>query len=140
MNAGLLAIQQRLESKKNPATIAFLEKMVPGSKKMYGVKTPDLNLLVKEFKTGGFVLVSALWKSGALEEKIIAIKILEKIGKADPERSIKLVKQFATEIDNWAICDGLGMQALRAARQTHQKEIFELAKKYNVSRDPWQRR
>src|SRR2546423_343639 len=140
MNAQLKAIRERLATKQDATTIAFLKKIVPGSQKVYGVKTPELNLLAKEFKAGGFELVKALWDSGALEEKIIAIKILEKIGSKDPGRSLRMVKQFAATIDNWAVCDGLGMQALRAARKTHPNEIFAVAKQYNLSKDPWQRR
>ena len=140
MTHELVAIRERLATKQDPTTIRFLEKIVPGSQKVYGVKAPELNLLAKEFKAGGFELVKALWNSGALEEKIIAIKILEKIGSKDPERCLKLVNQCATTIDNWAVCDGLGMQALRGARKTHTNEIFAVAKKYNLSKDPWQRR
>jgi 3-methyladenine DNA glycosylase AlkD len=81
-----------------------------------------------------------LWTAGALEEKILAIKILGRIAKKDPLRSLALVEQFAKKISNWAVCDALGMQGLKPILKTHQKEIFALAKKYNRSADPWQRR
>ena len=58
--------------------------MVPGKQKIYGVKTPVLNELAKKYKEGSFDLAKELWNSGALEEKIIAIKIVEKVGKTDP--------------------------------------------------------
>ena len=51
-----------------------------------------------------------------------------------------LFKQFSRQIDNWAVCDGLGMQFLRGIVKTHQKQIFNLAGKLNRSKDPWQRR
>ena len=140
MNTQLEAIQQKLSAKSDKSNIALFEKMVPGQQKIYGVKTPELNLLAKEFKTGGFELVKALWNSGALEEKVIAIKILEAIGARDVTQTLKLVKQFSMKIDNWAVCDGLGMQALKGPRKTHSEEIFELASQYNTSKDPWQRR
>jgi len=108
--------------------------------KVYGVKTPLLNDLARTYKAGSFDLAKALWDSGALVEKIIAIKILEKTGRADPGRLLGLFKNFSGKIDNWAVCDGLGMQFLRSVVKTHQKEIFDLAKKFNHSKDPWQRR
>ena len=140
MRDQLAAIKEKLKSKSDPSTIEFINKIVPGTKKAYGVKTPELNLIVKEYKNGGFDLVKTLWKSGALEEKIIAIKILEKIGVKDPKLTLDLVKEFSREIENWAECDGLGMQALKGARKDYAGEIFALAEKYNRSKNLWQRR
>jgi len=118
----------------------FFLKMVPGKQKIYGVKTPELNLLAQQYKTYSFDLARELWTSGALEEKIIAIKIMEKTGKKDPAKLLALFKQFSKQVDNWAVCDGLGMQFLRGIVKTHPSEIFTLAAKYNRSKDPWQRR
>ena len=133
-------IQQVLKANSSESNKEFFQKMAPGKQKMYGVKTPVLNELVKKYKDGSFDLAEELWKSGALEEKIIAIKILEKTGKTDPDRLLKLFKKFSKEIDNWVVCDGLGMQFLRGIVKTHQQQIFDLAKKLNHSKDPWQRR
>jgi 3-methyladenine DNA glycosylase AlkD len=140
MNSQLKLIQERLSAKSDESNIPFFQKMVPGPQKIYGVKTPELNLIAKEYKEGGFDLVKELWNSGALEEKIVAIKILEQVGKKDVKQTLQLVKQFAKKIDNWAVCDGLGMQALKGIRKTDSDEIFALAEQYNHSKDPWQRR
>jgi 3-methyladenine DNA glycosylase AlkD len=140
MSKELKEIQSILNSKAEKSNAEFFLKMVPGEQKIYGVKTPVLNELVKKYKSGSFDLAEELWNSGALEEKIIAIKILEKTGKTDPGRLLKLFKRFSKQIDNWAVCDGLGMQFLRSIVKTHQQEIFDLASKFNPSKDPWQRR
>jgi 3-methyladenine DNA glycosylase AlkD len=140
MSQELKEIQQILTSKAEKSNTEFFLKMVPGKQKIYGVKTPVLNELVRKYKNGSFDLAEELWNSGALEEKIIAIKIIEKTGKTDPGRLLKLFKQFSKQIDNWAVCDGLGMQFLRAIVRTHQQEIFDLSTKFNHSKDPWQRR
>ena len=140
MSSPLKTIQQQLRAQGDPANIQFFTTMVPGRQKIYGVKTPVLNELAKTYKEHGFELAEALWKSGALEEKIIAVKILEKIGKKDPERLLKTVRQFAEGIDNWAVCDAIGMQGVRPLVKTHRDELFKLAKKYNTSPDPWKRR
>ncbi len=140
MSVQLREIQKRLTSSGNKTDAGFFQKMVPGRQKVYGVKTPILNAIVKEYRSFSFDLANELWVSGALEEKIIAIKIIEKEGRKDPARVLKLFKQFAKGIDNWAVCDGLGMQFLRSIVKTHSKEIFDLAGKFNHAPDPWQRR
>ena len=133
-------IQRVLAQKSEKGNIDFFRRMIPGKQKIYGVKTPILNELAKKYKAGAFDLAGELWNSGALEEKIIAIKIIEKVGKTDPLRVLTLFKKFSKGINNWAVCDGLGMQFLRGIVKTHSKEIFELAQKMNCSKDPWQRR
>ena len=140
MSQQLKAIQKILKEKASPEAKAAHKKFVPGNERIYGVRTPVLNDLAAQFKNGGFELVEALWKAGALEEKILAVKMLGKIAKKDPKRSIKLVKLFAKNIGNWAVCDAIGMQGLKPILKTYQQEIFALAKKYNQSTDFWQRR
>jgi 3-methyladenine DNA glycosylase AlkD len=140
MSKQLKEIQKILTEKSDKGNIDFFQMMVPGKQKIYGVKTLVLNELAKKYKEGTFDLAEDLWNSGALEEKIIAVKIIEKVGKNDPFRVLTLLKQFSKQIDNWAVCDGLGMQFLRGIVRTHQKKIFELAFKLNHSKDPWQRR
>lgn len=140
MSQQLGAIQKILIDKSSPEAKAAHKKFVPGNEKMYGVRTPVLNDIAAKFKAGGFELVEELWKAGALEEKLLALKLLGKIAKNDPERSLKLIQLFAKNIGNWAVCDTMGMQALKPIVKSHQKEIFALAKKYNNSPDFWQRR
>jgi 3-methyladenine DNA glycosylase AlkD len=140
MSKQLKEIQEALSAKASKSNSEFFLKMVPGQQKIYGVKTPDINLLVQQYKTGSFDLACELWDSGALEEKIIAIKIMEKMGKKDPKKLLSLFKKFSKEIENWAVCDGLGMQFLRSIIKTHSKEIFAIAGQFNRSNDPWQRR
>lgn len=140
MSVLLKEIQNKLKARSKPEVKASHQKFVPGNEKVYGVKMPYINELARDYKGGGFNLVKELWKSGALEEKVLAVKILGKIAKKDPGESLKLVKLFAKNIGNWAVCDAMGMQGLKPILKTHQKEIFELAKKYNRSNDFWQRR
>lgn len=140
MSKELKAIQKILSANSSPEAKTSHHKFVPGKEKIYGVRMPFINEMVTQYKSGGFELVEELWKAGALEEKVLAIKILGKIAKKDPERSLKLVELFAKNIGNWAVCDAIGMQGLKPILKTHQKEIFALAKKYNHSTDFWQRR
>jgi len=136
----LKEIQKILQANSSPEAKASHQKFVPGKEKIYGVRMPFINELAGRYKNGGFDLIEALWKAGALEEKVLAVKILGKIAKKDPERSLKMVQLFAQNIGNWAVCDTIGMQGLKPILKTHSKEIFALAKKYNESTDFWQRR
>lgn len=140
MPTQLKEIQNILLSKATEATKASHRKFVPGNDNVYGVKMPVLNELAVKFKAGSFELIEDLWKAGALEEKVLAVKLLGKIAKKDPERSLQLIELFAKNIGNWAVCDAMGMQGLKPILKTQQQEIFALAKKYNSSADPWQRR
>lgn len=134
------AIRQSLISQAKKSNHDFFIKAAPGAGHIFGVKTPALNELAKQYKAGSFDLAEALWKAGSLEERIIAIKIMEKKGKDDPARLLKQLQQFSKTIDNWAVCDGLGMQYLRSIVKTHRDEIFALAEKYNRSPRMWERR
>ena len=140
MSAQLKAIQKILIDNSNKAAVDANNKFVPGSKKVYGVRNPVLNDLAKQFKDGGFELVKELWNAGAYEEKITALKMLGCIAKKDPAQSLQLIQHFAKGIENWAECDTMGMQSLKPILKTHQQEVFALAKKYNTSKDMWQRR
>jgi 3-methyladenine DNA glycosylase AlkD len=140
MANSLMTIQKLLIEKSNPEALAANRKFVPGHMKIYGVRMPVIDELAKQFKTEGFPLIKELWDAGALEEKIMAVKILQKIAKKDPEQSLKLVEYFAPGIDNWAVCDAIGMQGLKTILNTHREEIFSLAKKYNRSTNLWERR
>ena len=140
MSEHLNAIQKILKANSSAEARVSHQKFVPGGEKIYGVRMPFINELAGKNKTGGFDLVEELWKAGALEEKVLAIKILGKIAKKDPERSLKMIEMFSRNIGNWAVCDAIGMQGLKPILKTHQQPIFELAKKYNKSPDFWKRR
>lgn len=123
-----------------PAAKSSIQKFVPGSQKVYGVKMPLLNKLCKEMKDGGFPLVFRLWESGSFEEKMLSAKLLGKLSKTNPEEAITAVELFSANIDDWAICDTLGMQSLKPIASKYEKEIFALARKLNKSKNLWQRR
>lgn len=123
-----------------PEALAAHQKFVPGIKKIYGVRTPVLNGLAKQFKQGGFEMVKQLWKSGAWEERILAAKMLGCIAKKDPGQTLQLINQFSNDVGDWAVCDAMGMQSIKPLVKTHAKEIFSLAAQLNQSSNFWQRR
>jgi 3-methyladenine DNA glycosylase AlkD len=140
MQTPIKAIQEQLKAQALPEAAQAYQKFVPHAEKLYGVRTPILTKLAGEYKQYGFDLAEALWQSGWYEERIIAGKILERMAKKDPERALRMVATFSKEIDNWAVCDCLGMQSLKTLVKTHEKEIFALAAQLNTSKNCWQRR
>jgi 3-methyladenine DNA glycosylase AlkD len=113
---------------------------VPGAENIYGVRMPVINELAKNYKSGGLELARRLWNSGAYEERMLAAKIIGKSARKNPARAIEMVKDIAGDIDNWAICDTIGMQSLKPLNDKHKDEIFGLSRSLIRSNNFWKRR
>lgn len=141
MSEQLKSIQKILKATSNAAALAAHRKFVPGiGAKIYGVRNPVLNEIARSFRTGGFSLAKELWDTGAYEEKLVAVKLLGLIAKKDAARALELIQYFAPGIDNWAVCDAIGMQGLKPILKTEQEAVFAIAEKYNLSQNYWERR
>ena len=140
MSSLLKQIQQELKVNSTPEAKAAALKFVPNAEKVYGIRTPVLNMMAKKYKEYGFDLVKELWRSGAFEEKLLAAKLLNVICKKDPELSLKLVTGFTKDISDWAVCDAIGMQSLKPVSKKIQKEIFALSARLLKSKSLWERR
>ena len=136
----LIQILKELKAHSTPEAKAAAMKFVPNAEKIYGIRTPVLNVLAKKYKEGGFDLAKELWSSGAFEEKLLAAKLLNVICKKDPLLSLKLVARFSKDISDWAVCDAIGMQSLKPVAKKIQKEIFDLSAKLIKSKNLWERR
>src|SRR6187455_1494576 len=140
MSVLLKQVQKELKENATPEAKAAALKFVPNAEKVYGIRTPVLNVMAKKYKEGGFDLVKELWDSGAFEERLLAAKLLNVICKKDPLLSLKLVAGFSKDISNWAVCDTIGMQSLKPVAKKIQKEIFDLSAKLVKSKNLWERR
>ena len=140
MTKELIEIQKILRSRSSENVKKSFEKFIPSEQKIYGVKVPQLNELAKKFKKCGFELVEELWRAGAFEEKLLASKILGKICKKGPNRTLKLVKRFSREIRDWAVCDTLATQGIRGIAKIKKDEIFAISEKLIKSKNFWQKR
>lgn len=136
----LTEIRKFLKEKSNDKAKESGRKFVPTSEKVYGVYLAEINKIVSKYTSGGFELVEELWKSGYLEERILAAKILGKICKKDPEKTLELIKNFVDDIGDWAVCDTLATQGIRPIAKIKQKDIFELSRKLVKSKNLWKRR
>jgi len=136
----LAEIRKFLKEKSNSRAMESWRRFVSKSEKCHGVYLAEINKLVPKYASCGFKLIEELWKSGYLEERILAVKILGRICKKDPERALKLVRDFLDDVSNWAVCDTLATQGIRAIAKTRKREILALSRKLIVSKNPWKRR
>jgi len=136
----LKKIQKILKENSSPEGKAAHEKFVPGLEKAYGTRAPVINELAKQFQSGGFELVEELWQCEHIEEKILAGKLLGRIAKKNPEKTLSLLQLFSKDISDWAMCDTLAMQAPKKISKSHSKEIFQIANQLVTSKNLWQRR
>jgi len=139
-NQLITEIRKFLKEKSDNKARESWRKFVPTSEKVYGVYLTEINKIVSKYVSGDFKLVKELWKSGYLEERLLAAKILGKICKKDPEKTLELIKKFIGDIENWALCDTLATQGIREIAKIKQKEIFELSRKLIKSKNLWKRR
>ena len=138
--SSLVEIQKILKAEGTSEAKAFFQKAVPTPLHIYGVKAPLIDGLVKKYKGEGFDLVEDLWKAGSLEERIMAAKVLGAICKRDPDRTLVFLEKFTPELEDWAVCDGLGVGGMRGISKIKENEIWELALKYQKSKHIWTRR
>jgi len=136
----LKEIRNFLKEKSNNKAKESWRKFVPTSEKVHGTYLAEINKVVSKYVSGGFKLVEELWKNGYLEERILAAKILGKICKKDPKKTLDLIKKFVDDIADWAVCDTLATQGIRPITKIKQKDIFKLSKKLIKSKNLWKRR
>lgn len=136
----LKAIKTRLQAEASPEASESASHFIPGIQQQYGVRMPVLNEMTATYKTGGLPLADALWKAGSLEEQLLAAKIMGKLGRKDPAAILERVERYSGDLNNWAVCDALGMQSIQGIREKYQVEVFTLAHSLALSDNPWQRR
>lgn len=140
LNLSVKEIKKVLSAQSSETVKASTRKFVPAAQNVYGVKMPLVNELSKKYKEGGFELVTSLWVFGAFEERLLSAKILGRIAKQNPARTLLLIEKFSKDISDWAICDTLGMQSPKSLVKTNAKEIFAISTRLVKSKNLWQRR
>lgn len=97
-------IIKKLESLGTPENVAGMARFAIKTKKAFGVSAPVLKNLAKDIKkqtTDRHALALELWQTEIHEARIIAYLI-------DNPKDVteKQMDSWATDFDNWAICDG----------------------------------
>jgi len=142
-----VGLQELLQALGNPENAADVARFIPGMGESYGVPLPALHAIAAELARWGtrhpgeiFALVERLWNGGTREGRIIAAKVLERLGKRQPERTLALAASFVGGFRNWEECDQLACFGLRYALQRRPELVLPRCEEWVKSGDKWTRR
>ena len=143
-DAGLHDLLRSLGSEEQAAGA---RQYIPGIGESYGVPLPALRVIAAELAkwgqlnpTGAFALAERLWHDGSRDERIIAAKLLERLGKREPRKTLELATSFVGTIRNWEECDQLACFGLRNIVQRHPGAVLPHCENWVRSEDKWTRR
>ncbi|WP_291856371.1 DNA alkylation repair protein [Marinilabilia sp.] len=115
---------------------------------VYGLKSADVTKIAKEFrrqiKTYSrqevFAVCEELWKSGYLEEAVIACKFTESLSKQyEPEDFRTFERWVNSYVSNWAACDTLCNHTIGTFMMMYPEFVNEL-KRWAQSPNRWTKR
>jgi 3-methyladenine DNA glycosylase AlkD len=126
---------------------AGARRFIPGMAESHGVPLPALRIIAAELvKWGGgrlpqaFALVERLWRNGSRDERVIAAKMLERMGKREWAKTLELAASFVKDIRNWEECDQLACFGLRYVVQRHPKAVLPRCEAWVQEEGKWARR
>jgi 3-methyladenine DNA glycosylase AlkD len=126
---------------------AGARRFIPGLAESYGVPLPALRIIAAELVKWGqsrlpqaFVLVKRLWRNGSRDERVIAAKMLERMGKREWAKTLELAASFVKDIRNWEECDQLACFGLRYVVQRHPEAVLPRCGAWVQGEDKWARR
>ena len=126
---------------------AGARQFIPGMGESYGVPLPALRIIAAELAKWGqrrpaqaFTLVERLWRNGSRDERVIAAKMLERLGKRQWAETLELAASFVGDIRNWEECDQLACFSLRNVVQRHPEAVLPRCQTWVRSEDKWARR
>lgn len=116
MNNILENLRQELRNSIDEKTVATSQHFFKEKIRVYGVKTPVVQKISKEFfrdiqtlsKTEIFALCDELWQSGIMEESFVACNWSYAISKRFEPDDFRVLEKWIKEyVNNWASCDTL---------------------------------
>ncbi len=109
---------------------------------VYGVKLARINPMISEWTRDGasFEDVSSLWEDGKVESRIIAAKLLGRIGRRDVEKTMNLLNTFSKTLRDWPTTDTLATQGVGAILKEKKEDIKKLALRSLKSKNTWTKR
>jgi 3-methyladenine DNA glycosylase AlkD len=136
-----------LRSLGGEGNAAGAARFIPGLGESYGVPIPALRVIAAELVKWGqrrpaeaFALVERLWHNGSRDERVVAAKMLERLGKREWEKTLELAASFVGGIRNWEECDQLACFGLRNVVQCHPEAVLPRCRVWVQDEDKWTRR
>jgi 3-methyladenine DNA glycosylase AlkD len=148
MNGILTDIRKKLGEKADEKVRIQGEKYFKENVKLYGVKNPEVHLLSKTVlknlpdrsRTFVFPLCEALWRSGYIEESIIACNLTEALGKTSQAEDIEVFEKWISlYVNNWASCDTFCNHTVGDLLMKF-PELIGRTKKWALSENRWMKR
>ena len=117
-----------LKENRNDEDKLQVIKRIKVHEDVYGVKLAKINPMISTWaKNITFDDVIALWEDGKTESRIIAAKLLGRLGRKDPDKTLNLIKTFSKDLKDWATTDTLATQGVRGIIKEKEGDIKELA-------------
>ncbi len=136
-----------LRSLGGEGNVAGAARFIPGLGESYGVPIPALRIIAAELVRWGqrrlaevFALIERLWHNGSRDERVIAAKMLERLGKREWEKALELAASFVGDIRNWEECDQLACFGLREVVQRHPEAVLPRCRVWVRDGNKWTRR
>lgn len=136
-----------LRSTGSEEQVTGARRYIPGMGESYGVPIPALRIIAAELAKWGernpaqvFTLVERLWHNGSRDARVIAAKVLERLGKREWAKTLELAASFVADIRNWEECDQLACFGLRYVVQRHPEAVLPRCQAWVQSEDKWTRR
>ena len=126
-----------------------LERSASTNSKVYGVRVVQLRKLAKEWQAEHkkidyehlIPLIEALWNGESREEQLIAIYLLERFKRLIPNLTWHHIESWKQKVDNWEVCDALGLWVLGIWVQDKLGEKLALLNKLIINKtNIWDRR
>jgi 3-methyladenine DNA glycosylase AlkD len=141
---GLHSLLRSLGSQEQAAGA---RQFIPGMAESYGVPVPALRVIAAELVKWGrrspvdvLALAERLWHDGSRDERIIAAKMLEPLGRREPERGLELAASLVDGIRNWEECDQLACFGLRYVVQRRPDIVLPRCQAWMRQEGKWVRR
>jgi 3-methyladenine DNA glycosylase AlkD len=148
MNTIITEIRQELQRNSDPHVKAASQKFFKEEIKAYGVKTALVTKIAKthdkEFlamdKREAFALCEELWKSGYMEDALVACHFSYLLRKNYEKADFKVFEKWVNNyVSNWASCDTLCNHTIGSFVETY-PEYLESLKKWARSENRWKKR
>ena len=148
METILTSLRSELSTIADEKTRKQGEKFFKEEVSMYGIKSAQVTAISKKYyqkiknleKNEIFTLCEELWKSGIMEECMIACQWSEKQSKYFVEEDIELFERWISKyVSNWATCDTLCNHTVGSIVTMYPKLTLYM-KQWSKSPNRWMRR
>jgi 3-methyladenine DNA glycosylase AlkD len=136
-----------LASLGSPDDAEGARRFIPGMGSCFGVRMPILREIAAEvalwgarMPLDGTGMAELLWRNDSREERIIAAKTLERLGKRGWRPVLETAARLVPDIRTWEECDQLGCFGLRFVTQLHPEEVLPRCTAWVRDSRSWTRR